>query len=318
MRERKNGQYAFGVDIGGTSVKLGLFDIEGILLEKWEIPTVTANGGEAILPDTARSIQTKMQERGLSEEDLAGIGIGAPGAIDDEGTLVVGAVNLGWGAFSIPQAMREYFSVPVKAANDANAAAFGEMWQGGGKGCRNMVAVTLGTGVGGGIIVNGQIVTGASGAGGEIGHIHIEDHEMESCNCKNKGCLEQYASATGIVRLAKRRLEKDGAPSMLRGGALSAKAVFDAVKQKDPVAEEIAIQFGDYLGKGLAVVAGVVNPEIFVIGGGVSKAGEILFDYIRPPYEKYVFEPCRSTEFTLATLGNDAGIYGAAGLILRG
>lgn len=309
--------YAFGVDVGGTTVKIGLFDREGCVLDKWEIPTNKENKGVSILPDVARSILAKMEEKSISEEDLAGIGIGVPGAVDDEGTLTGGAVNIGWDVFNIPKALNAYINVPVKAANDANVAAFGEMWQGGGKGYDNMVAVTLGTGVGGGIIVNGSILTGAAGAGGEIGHIHIEDNETEECGCRNRGCLEQYASATGIVRLAKRRLAKDDKASVLREGSLSAKSVFDAVKAGDEVAIEIAEQFGEYLGKGLAAVAAVVNPEVFVIGGGVSKAGEILLTFVEPNFQKYVFRPCRGAKFALATLGNDAGIYGAAGLILR-
>ena len=309
-------RYAFGVDIGGTTVKLGLFDKDGCVLDKWEIPTVKENEGASILPDVAESIRGKMREKGIVEEDIAGIGVGAPGAVDDKGTLVGGAVNLGWGVFNIPKALGAYLDVPIKAANDANVAAFGEMWQGGGKGYDNLVAVTLGTGVGGGIIIGGRILTGATGAAGEIGHIHIEDNETESCGCKNKGCLEQYASATGIVRLARRRLAEDDKPSVLRQGSITAKAVFDAVKEKDEVAMEIAERFGDYLGKGLAAVAAAVNPEVFVIGGGVSKAGEILFSYVEPAFQKYAFRPCRGAKFTLATLGNDAGIYGAAGLIL--
>ena len=309
-------RYAFGVDIGGTTVKLGLFDKDGCVLDKWEIPTVKDNEGASILPDVAESIRGKMQEKGIEEADIAGIGVGAPGAVDDKGTLVGGAVNLGWGVFNIPKALGAYFDVPIKAANDANVAAFGEMWQGGGKGYDDLVAVTLGTGVGGGIIMGGRILTGATGAAGEIGHIHIEDNESESCGCKNKGCLEQYTSATGIVRLARRRLAEDDKPSVLRQGNITAKAVFDAVKENDEVAVEIAERFGDYLGKGLAAVAAVVNPEIFVIGGGVSKAGEILFSYIEPAFQKYAFGPCRGAKFALATLGNDAGIYGAAGLIL--
>ena len=191
------------------------------------------------------------------------------------------------------------------------------MWQGGGKGYSNLVAVTLGTGVGGGIIIDGRILTGTNGAGGEIGHIHIEDAETETCGCKNKGCLEQYASATGVTRLANRRLAKDDAPSMLRGGEISAKTVFDAVKAGDKVAIEIAEQFGEYLGKGLAAVASVVDPQIFVIGGGVSKAGDILFKYIEPSYKRCAFGPCKQTKFALAKLGNDAGIYGAAALVLK-
>lgn len=311
------GNYAFGVDIGGTTVKIGLFDKEGCVLDKWEIPTVKDNEGTSILPDVAQSLLDKMKEKGIEKEDIMGIGVGAPGAVNSEGTIVGGAVNLGWKPFNIPRALSAYIDVPVKAVNDANAAAFGEMWQGGGKGCNNMVAVTLGTGVGGGIITDGCILTGAAGGGGEIGHIHINDEETESCGCKNKGCLEQYASATGIARLAKRRLAKDDAPSVLREGGISAKTVFDAVKAGDRVAIEIAEEFGMYLGKGLANVANVVNPEIFVIGGGVSKAGEILLTFVEPEFQKYAFSACRNAKFALAKLGNDAGIYGAAGLVLR-
>ena len=309
-------KYAFGVDIGGTTVKLGLFDKDGCVLDKWEIPTVKDNEGAAILPDVAESIRAKMEEKGITTEDVVGVGVGAPGAVDNDGLLVGGAVNIGWGVFNIAKVLNGYLNLPVKAANDANVAALGEMWQGGGKGYSNMVAVTLGTGVGGGIIINGQILTGATGAGGEIGHIHLNDEEEELCGCKNKGCLEQYASATGIVRLAKRRLAKDDAPSVLRGESVTAKTVFDAVKAGDAVAIEIAEQFGDYLGKGLACVAAVVNPEVFVIGGGVSKAGDVLLKYIEPAFHKYVFAPCKNVKFALATLGNDAGIFGAAGLIL--
>lgn len=310
------GRYVFGVDIGGTTVKLGLFGEEGVLLEQWEIPTVKENGGASILPNVAESVKGKMEERHIREEDVAGIGVGAPGAVDEEGTLVGGAVNIGWKPFNIPEALGAYINVPIKAANDANAAAYGELWQGGGKGSANMVAVTLGTGVGGGIVVNGSLLNGATGAGGEIGHIHLVDGETESCGCGNRGCLEQYASATGIARLAERRLAKDEKPSLLRGRNLSAKSVFDAVKAGDEVAIDIAEQFGEYLGKGLAVVAAVVNPEVFVIGGGVSKAGEILLSFVEPAYKKYAFHQCRGARFALAELGNDAGIYGAAGLII--
>ena len=309
-------KYAFGVDIGGTTVKLGLFDKEGCVLDKWEIPTIKENHGVQILPDVANSIKAVMAEKGITEEDVVGVGVGVPGPVDAEGN-VQKAVNLGWDVFNIPKVLGGYLDLEVKAGNDANVAAYGEMWQGGGKGCSNMVAVTLGTGVGGGIIIGGQILSGATGAGGEIGHIHIEDNETEVCGCKNRGCLEQYASATGVVRLATRRLAKDDAPSVLRGEKLTAKAVFDAVKEKDAVAIEIAEQFGEYLGKGLAAVAAVVNPEMSVIGGGVSKAGEILFDYIRPAYEKYVFHGCKEAKLALATLGNDAGIFGAAALVLK-
>ena len=310
--------HIFGVDVGGTTVKLGLFDQAGNLLEKWEIPTRTENGGEKILPDIAESIEKKMEEKGLKKEDLAGVGLGAPGAIGADGTMY-GAVNLGWGTFNLEQALSDLLGLPVRAGNDANVAALGEMWKGGGQGCSNLVAVTLGTGVGGGIIVNGNIVTGATGAGGEIGHIHVEDNETEMCGCKSIGCLEQYASATGIVRLAKKMLASTEEASALRelpAEELSAKAVFDAVKAKDALAIRVAEQFGEYLGKALGVIAGIVNPEVIVIGGGVSKAGEILFDYIRPPFDRTAFSGCRIAKMALATLGNDAGIYGAARLML--
>ncbi len=313
-------KFAFGVDIGGTTVKLGLFDTDGLLLDKWEIPTRKQNGGVEIIPDVVASIEKKMEEKGIVTADTCGIGIGAPGAMDAAGTMIGGAVNLGWGVFNIPDAVHKTLDVPVKAGNDANVAALGEMWQGGGKGYTNLVAVTLGTGVGGGIILNGQILTGATGGAGEIGHIHLQDGEEEACGCKHHGCLEQYTSATGIARLARRRLLKDDAPSSLRDIALekiTAKDVFDAVKAEDPVAIEIAKQFGTYLGKGLAAVACVVNPQAFVIGGGVSKAGEILLSFVEPEFQKYVFPPCANVKFTLATLGNDAGIYGAAALILQ-
>jgi len=312
---RRMSRYVFGVDVGGTTIKSGLFGEDGCILEKWEIPTVKENGGVAILPHVAESIQAKMAERGIREQELAGIGMGVPGAVDDEGNLVGGAVNIGWKPFNIPETFRAYIDVTVKAVNDANAAAFGEMWQGGGRGAGSMVAVTLGTGVGGGIVINGHILTGAAGAAGEIGHIHLEDGETEVCGCGNRGCLEQYASATGIVRLAKRRLAEDETPSVLRESSISAKSVFDAVKSGDKVAGEVAGRFGEYLGKGLAAVASVVNPEVFVIGGGVSKAGDILLSYVKPAFRKYAFQACRETRFALAQLGNDAGIYGAAGLI---
>ncbi len=310
------GERIFGVDLGGTTVKMGLFDMEGKVLQKWEIPTRKEDAGSHILPDIAASIKEKMKEEGMEASDVAGVGIGVPGPVDSKG-VIHKAANLGWGEFSISEELGGLLGgIRVMAGNDANVAALGEMWQGGGKGCRNLVAVTLGTGVGGGIIVDGEILTGATGAGGEIGHIHIVDDESEACGCGNHGCLEQYASATGVTRLAKQRLEKDDKPSVLRERALSAKSVWDAVKEGDELAIEVAKQFGHYLGKGLAAVACVVNPEVFVIGGGVSKAGEILFDFVRDEYKKYVFHGSREARFVLATLGNDAGIYGAARLVL--
>lgn len=309
-------KYCFGVDVGGTTVKMGLFNTDGDLLEKWEIPTVTADDGKAILPDIARSIQKMMDEREMEREEVVGVGIGAPGPIDSEGT-VYGAVNLGWGTFSIKKELQRLLNMPVEAGNDANVAALGEMWQGGARGYTDVVMVTLGTGVGGGIIVEGKILPGATGAGGEIGHMHVNDEEAIACNCGNHGCLEQYVSATGVVRLANEKLAESDRDSVLRGIEVTAKDVWDAAKKGDPMAMEIAEDFGWYLGKALANVACVVNPEVFVIGGGVSKAGNVLIDYIQKNYQKYAFTGCRGALFTLARLGNDAGIYGAAKMVLK-
>ena len=306
------GKYCFGVDVGGTTVKLGLFNTDGDLLEKWEIPTVTDNHGAKILPDVANSILKKMDEREMERDDVEGVGIGAPGPIDSEGT-VYGAVNLGWGTFSIKKELQSLLNMPVEAGNDANVAALGEMWQGGAKGYKNVILATLGTGVGGGIIVNGRILSGATGSGGEIGHMHVNDDETIPCNCGNCGCLEQYVSATGIVRLAKEKLADESRTSSLRATEVSAKDVWDAVKAGDGLATEVAEDFGWYLGKGLAQMASVSNPEIF---GGVSKAGTVLLDYIQKYYRKYAFQGCRGALFTLAKLGNDAGIYGAAKMVL--
>lgn len=309
-------KYSFGVDVGGTTIKMGLFDMEGNVLDKWEIKTRTENGGVNVLPDIAKAVQDKMAEKSIEKADVAGVGIGVPGPVDAKG-VVHKCVNLGWGVLNINEELGKLLDIPVKGGNDANVAALGEMWKGGGQGFDSIVVVTLGTGVGGGIIVDGEILTGAKGAAGEIGHIHVDDKETEVCGCGNTGCLEQYASATGVVRLANRTLAGNTRPTCLKAGEVSAKDVWDAVKAGDEVAKEIAEQFGEYLGKGLASVACVVNPEAFVIGGGVSKAGEVLLDYIRKNYTPYVFHASRDVQFTLATLGNDAGIYGAAKLVLQ-
>ncbi|MBO4267116.1 MAG: ROK family glucokinase [Lachnospiraceae bacterium] len=312
------GKKVFGVDIGGTTVKMGLFTAEGELLDKWEITTRKEDNGAHILPDIAASIKERMDKEGLTFGDVEGLGISVPGPVDDEG-VVHKCVNLGWGQFDIDEEMKKHIDLPVFAGNDANAAALGEAWRGGGKGCINVVVVTLGTGVGGGIIVNGKILSGSHGSGGEIGHIHMNDNETEQCGCGKCGCLEQYASATGIARLAKRKLDADDRPSSMRDArSLNAKVVFDAAKAGDELAIEVTEEFGEILGKGLANVADVINPELFVIGGGVSKAGQIVIDLIKKNYKKYVFHGSRGTDFALATLGNDAGIYGSAKLVLDG
>lgn len=309
-------RYCFGVDLGGTTVKMGVFKPDGELVDKWEIPTVKTNGGSQILPDIAKSIIDKLEEKNISKYAVIGVGIGVPGPVDKDG-FVNKAVNLGWeGKVDLEGDLHELTGFHVRGGNDANVAALGEAWKGGAEGYSDVVVVTLGTGIGGGIIVDGKMLVGSTGAGGEIGHIHIEDKETDVCGCGNKGCFEQYGSATGIVRLASRRLAADDAASVLRTTEVSAKSIFDAYKDGDKVAAEIVEEYGCYLGKGLAAVAAVTNPQIFVIGGGVSKAGDVLLPLIQKHYVNYVFHASSGAKFALAELGNDAGIYGAAKLVL--
>lgn len=307
--------YCFGVDIGGTTVKIGLFSSEGKVIDKWEIATRTENSGEAILPDIAYSIKEKINAYSLDRENILGIGVGVPAPVMEDG-IVGQTVNLGWEYKEVKCELEGLTGFKVKVGNDANVAALGEMWQGGGRGSKNMVMVTLGTGVGGGIIINGEVLIGANGAGGEIGHLFMNEEETEYCGCGKKGCLEQYASATGVVRIAKKKLENYTGDTRLSKEDVTAKDVFDAVKEDDKAAIEVAEEFGRYLGYGMANIATLVDPSIFVIGGGVSKAGEILFDYIKEPYMEKAFFANRNVQFALAELGNDAGIYGAAKLIL--
>ena len=309
-------KYAFGVDIGGTTIKMGFFETTGVLVEKWEIPTRTEETGVNILPDIAAEIDKKINEKSIDKSDIEGIGVGVPGPVDDDGT-VFKCVNLGWGVFNVEEALSNLTGLMVKAGNDANVAALGEMWQGAGKGSEDMIMVTLGTGVGGGIIVDGKVIAGANGAGGEIGHITVNEDEIEACNCGQYGCLEQYASATGIVRMAKRKLAKtDAQTSLTSVDELSAKAIFDEAKSGDAVAVELVEELGKILGGALSNIAVVTNPEVIVIGGGVSKAGQILIDTIQKHFTESVFHACKETRFVLAGLGNDAGMYGCVKMLL--
>ncbi len=311
-------KYAFGVDIGGTTVKMGLFETMGTLLDTWEIPTRTQENGRYILPDIADAIEVKMEEKKISRLDIEGIGMGVPGPVSPDGT-VLKCVNLGWGVFNVEEELNRLTGFKVKAGNDANVAALGEMWQGGGKGYKNLVMVTLGTGVGGGVIIDERILPGAVGAAGEIGHIPMRDDETETCGCGKKGCLEQYASATGIVRLTRRYLEahKDENVQTMLKDDYTAKDIFDAAKLGDKVALAMVDEVGLMLGKALASIACVVNPEAFVIGGGMAKAGEILLNVIRKYYTEYAFHAARDTVFKEAELSNNAGIYGGVRLVLE-
>ena len=306
----------FGVDIGGTTVKMGLFTVDGKVTDKWEIPTRKEENGKYILEDIAKSVKERMQRDTLTLEDIAGLGIGVPGPVKEDGT-VLKCANLGWGVFNVADTVRELTGIEnVKVGNDANVAALGEMWQGGGKGYNNLVMVTLGTGVGGGVILGGKILTGSNGAGGEIGHIRVNYEEKDVCGCGKTGCLEQYASATGVVRLAKKALEKKEKKATLVADDLSAKAVFDAAKAGDELAMDIVEKFGFYLGMALAHISQVIDPEVFVIGGGVARAGQIIIDEVSKNYEENVMFALKNKAFKMAELGNDAGIYGSARMVL--
>lgn len=308
--------YCFGIDVGGTSVKCGLFHTDGTLVEKWEIPTRTENNGQNILPDVAETINAKLSEKNIDKADVEGVGIGIPGPINSRGEAAC-AVNLYWGFTPVAQILGDLTGLKAQAGNDANVAALGEAWKGAAAGAQNIIMITLGTGVGGGIIINGKILAGSHGAGGEIGHALVVRGEEEKCNCGNHGCLEQYASATGIVRVAGRVLAASEDDSTLRElQNITAKDVLDAFKAGDAVAVRIMEYVGDLLGGAIAGFTTVVDPEAIVIGGGVSKAGQPLIDCIEKYYQRYAFSSCKETPIVLATLGNDAGIYGAAKMVL--
>lgn len=312
------GTKCIGIDVGGTSVKVGLFETTGELLDKWEVPTRKEENGKYILEDVAASIKEKLAEKGIDMNDVEGAGLGVPGPIMPDGYVEV-CVNLGWREINPVRMLSDLLDgLPVRGGNDANVAALGEMWQGGGKGYTDLVMLTLGTGVGGGVIIDEKIIAGKHGLAGEIGHIHIRDEETERCNCGGVGCVEQIGSATGIAREARRKMAASDMPSAMRefGDDITAKDVLDAAKAGDALAMEVVEIVGHYLGLACAQAALTVDPEIFVIGGGVSKAGQFLIDVIDKHYAHFMTISENRAVIGLAQLGNDAGIYGAARLVL--
>ena len=312
-------EYAFGIDLGGTTAKVGLFTTAGELLEKWEVPTDTSNAGEHILENLAAAVQGKMQEKGLTADQVEGVGIGVPGPVLNSRIVPIICANLGgWGNRNVAEELSALLGgIKVLVGNDANVAALGEIWVGAAKGCRSAVMVTLGTGVGGGVIVNGRVIDGAHGAGGEIGHITVNRHETATCGCGKHGCLEQYSSATGVVRCMKKLLDENpDTPCTLRGTDFAAKDVFDAARSGDVLAAREVDEMTDTLGMALASIAATTDPEMFMIGGGVSRAGDVLFTPLREHFKTYAFRSCRETPIVAATLGNDAGIYGSVRLIV--
>ncbi|SER82014.1 ROK family glucokinase [Salisediminibacterium halotolerans] len=312
-------KWFLGIDVGGTTVKMAFLDEEAVIHEKWEIKTDLTDGGSQIVADISNSVAKKMQTLNISAERLIAAGIGAPGYIDVKNGIIVEAVNVGWRDYPVSAELSNQLGIPVYADNDANLAAAGEKWKGAGDGAEELLAVTLGTGVGGGIIAENQIVHGFAGLAGEIGHITSVKEGGARCNCGKTGCLETVSSATGIVRLAEEALAQDTVSELQalkkEGEQVSAKDVFDAALNEDKLAVSVIETAMDHLGLALANLANSLNPERIVIGGGVSKAGEVLLDYIRPSFDRYTIPKIsRETSLHIATLGNDAGVIGAAWL----
>ena len=312
-------EYAFGIDLGGTTAKIGLFTTSGALLEKWEVPTDTSNAGEHILENLAAAVLGKMKEQSIDPEQVEGVGIGVPGPVQNASVVPIVCANLGgWGEQNVSARLSGLLDgLKVLVGNDANVAALGEIWMGAAKGCSSAVMVTLGTGVGGGVIVNNHVIDGTHGAGGEIGHLTVNRHETAVCGCGKRGCLEQYSSATGVVRCMKKLLDENpDTPCVLRGTDFVAKDVFDAARSGDALAAREVDEMADTLGMALASIAATVDPEAFLVGGGVSRAGEVLFAPLTKHFKEYAFRSCRETPIKQASLGNDAGIYGAVRLIV--
>ncbi|MFC0296959.1 ROK family glucokinase [Geobacillus jurassicus] len=308
-------RWLVGIDLGGTTIKMAFVTTEGDIVHKWEIPTNNANRGEHIVADIARSLDGTLAQLGGEKGRLLAVGIGAPGPVEEETGMLYETVNIGWTNYPLKQLLEEATGLPVAVDNDANLAALGEMWKGAGGGARHLLFVTLGTGVGGGVIANGAIVRGTNGAGGEIGHMTMIHDGGARCNCGKTGCLETIASATGIVRIANEKLAADARPSALHSGDVTAKAVFDAAKAGDALALEVVDEATYYLGWALANAANVTNPEKIVIGGGVSKAGDMLVERTAAHFRRFAFSRVAArAEIVLAKLGNDAGVIGGAWL----
>ncbi|HFI0362399.1 ROK family glucokinase [Streptococcus suis] len=313
-----------GIDLGGTSVKLAILTTDGEIQEKWSIKTNILDDGSHIVPDIIDSIQQRFETHGLTKDDFLGVGMGSPGVVDSEAGTVIGAYNLNWKTLQlVKEQFESALGLPFFIDNDANVAALGEQWVGAGNNNPNVVFMTLGTGVGGGVIAAGNLIRGVKGAGGELGHITVDFDEPFACTCGKKGCLETVASATGIVNLSRRYADQYAGDAKLKqmiddGQDVTAKDVFDLAKEGDDLALIVYRHFSEYLGVACANIAAVLNPAYIVLGGGVSAAGEFLLDGVRKVFAENSFPQIKeSTQIVLATRGNDAGVLGAASLVLK-
>lgn len=310
------------MDLGGTGTKMAILNLEGEIVHKWDIPTDTSENGKNVVPNLAKSFHEKLEEWKLSKDDFLGVGMGAPGPVVDGG-IISRAVNVGWENYPLKNELEEHLGFPAFIDNDANCAAQGEMWKGAGMGYHDLIFITLGTGVGGGIIANGNIVNGTNGAGGEIGHMTVQLDNGYPCNCGKQGCLESVASATGIVRLAMDHLKGNSPSERLKeiyekNGSVTSKDVFDLAKEGDEGALAIAERMAFYLGYAIGAMSTALNPKAVILGGGVSKAGETLVKLVDKYYRKFAFPPAvDDTTILLATLGNDAGVIGAGYLVKK-
>lgn len=307
-------KYIYGFDIGGTTIKIGLFSLEGVVLKKWEIRTNKEEKGKYIINDIFNSIENYS----ISLKDVIGYGFGVPGPVVNG--LIVKCVNLGWEDYDLFREFQKLSgSNSIFIENDANVAALGEAWMGAAVGYNNSALITVGTGVGGGIVVDGSAVDGVHGAAGEIGHIRVIHENGLLCNCGNTGCLETLASATGIKNEYKLMIETTSLPCRLRGmNEVSVKLIFDSARENDQLCLAVVDKVSYYLGYACSVLSVITNPNIIVIGGGVSKSGKFFIDKIRKNFDELVFEPAKDTVIAEAKLGNDAGIYGAASLVKNG
>lgn len=313
-----------GIDLGGTSAKFAILNQQGKIQEKWSIKTDTSNDGQLIVHDIIESIKQQLELSELSTEDFIGIGMGSPGTVNQANGTVTGAYNLNW---KNPQPIRQQielaFGLPFFIDNDANLAALGEQWLGAGNNEPDVVFVTLGTGVGGGLVSDKNVLRGAMDAAGEIGHLTIEINGY-TCTCGKKGCLEQYTSATGIERMARDMADAFKNDSSLlkkkieNGKTIDAKMIFDLAKENDKLANMVVDRAAVYLGIALGNVANLLNPSTIVLGGGVSKAGQFLAEKVNKEMQHFLFPTIREyTKVRIAELGNDAGVIGAASLVLN-
>ena len=309
-----------GIDVGGTNVKIALVDDSGKIIYSNSVPTRAEMGYEYTVNNIKQAIYDLMKETKLTAKDIEGIGFGFPGQVDYKSGIVRLAPNIpGWVEVPIAKMIEDEFHIPTRVDNDVRCAALGELKYGAGKGCENLLCITVGTGIGSGLIVNGKLVRGASNAAGEIGHIKLQIHDGPICGCGDTGCMEAFASGPAIVAMAEEYIlggKSTKYREMANGGDITPFIVAEAAKAGDPVAKRIFARIGEYIGIGMASVVNLLNPEKIIIGGGVADAGDILLEPLKETLKKRAMKIAGETvEVVPAQLGNTAGVIGASLLI---